>query len=297
MRLQAHEGFLVFRVNGSTFIGFYFRLILILAQAILGVLSGVGPSLTPGSAEAIAQAVLIAVVQLTMAWIFLRWVADADRVISTFAGTQFLLEGISTVALLIASLLVEQSRAKTLLPTAAFWLGFGAIIVPVVQLVEQRCLTPAILVVRNRGGDLIALLAAAYMLISSLPRTIRRLAQWSAGIEGGGGGDDDFDVGGGAELAGDGDGDDNIGGSGGSSGGSSSDKGGDETEGVGISGEDAYNMANKATKLLARGLAAKEATSKTLELPDGRSARRTTIPGDADDDADDDDGDGGGDET
>jgi len=286
----------MFRVNGSTVLGSYFRFILILAQATLGVLSGVGPSLTPGTAEAIAQAVLIAVVQLTMAWIFLRWVADADRVISTFAGTQFLLEGISTVALLIASLLVEQSRAKTLLPTAAFWLGFGAIIVPVFQLLEQRCVTPAILVVRNRGGDLVALLAAAYMLISSLPRTIRRLVQWSTGIEGGGAGDDDFDIGGGAELAGDGGGDDNVGGSGGSSGGSS-DEGNNETEGVGISGEDAYNMANKATKLLARGLAAKEATSKALELPDGRIARRTAIPGEADDDADDDDGGDGDDET
>ena len=47
----------------------------------------------------------------------------------------------------------------------AFWVGLAAIAVPMLQLLEQRCVTPTILTLRNRkGANRLALLAAAYML-------------------------------------------------------------------------------------------------------------------------------------
>jgi hypothetical protein len=55
------------------------------------------------------------------------------------------------------------------LRTSGFALSLSAMAVPMLQLVEQRVITPLIGVVRAKGGNPLALLAAAYMLWASLP--------------------------------------------------------------------------------------------------------------------------------
>ena len=71
---------------------------------IFGLLSGLQPILAPGSRQALAQTFCILILQLFMAIICFRFLPDADRIISRFAGTQFLLEGFSTTMLLGADI-------------------------------------------------------------------------------------------------------------------------------------------------------------------------------------------------
>ena len=217
---QAREGFLLFRVNGSNRIGVVYRLLVsalapaslsppphlttlhysspsisltcvpgvqvVVANVLFGVLSGLGPILSPGSTPAAIQTGCVLCLQLGMAWISFRYVPDADRVVSYFAGTQFLLEGTSTAFLFAASILpmilsalgvgtsadtsanasstdaggiVDPPSRHTYLLLSAFWTGLFAVGVPVLQMVEQRCITPAVLVVRNKGGNPLALCA------------------------------------------------------------------------------------------------------------------------------------------
>jgi len=306
--VQAHEGFIMFRVNGSTSVGSLYRLIVVVANLCLGVLGGFGasirsrsPSDPPGTylhAQALTQAALVLTIQLAMTVFCLGWVPDADRVISLFAGMQFLMETLSTALLLLSSLLrpapgsmadpaegggLPANSSVDVLPLIAFGTSLGAVAIPVVQLLEQRLATPTIIAVRNRGGDPVALMATAYMLASALPRMIQRLAAKVAGLEGGDGGGDGG--GGGVE--------DEDAGGGGMSGGAGGAE--DEAE-LGISADDAMNLGNKVTKLLSRGLAAKEAVAKEVKL--GEAAPRPAAPGQkavVTDVEDDDDDDGGAD--
>ena len=76
-----------------------------------------------------------------------RWVPDADRVISLFAGIQFLMESLSTALLLLSSLLqpppgstadaaagiLQANSAVEFLPLIAFGTGLGALALPVVK--------------------------------------------------------------------------------------------------------------------------------------------------------------------
>ena len=237
---QAIEGFLFFRVNGSNRVGVGYRLIVIGVNMIFGLLSGLQPMLTPGSGLALMQTFLILTLQLGMSFICFCFLPDADRIISRFAGSQFLLEGLSTAALFAAdrrsrdvaiAIIVarEAALANQTLPNGTLandtlangiisldgnssvlfgpnsteaqleakaelaclckegrelvmqiqYMGFVfamiAMAVPILQLLEQRCLTPTIGVVRSKGGNPLALMAAAYMMAASLPRLLTRL--------------------------------------------------------------------------------------------------------------------------
>ena len=273
---QAHEGFILFRVNGSSRVGVIYRLLVVLANATFGVLSGLAPLLAPGSTAAAVQTGVVLGLQLLMAWLCFMWVPDADRIISLFAGTQFLLESVSTGFLLSATLLplagltadignvtdadasvasVDGPDWPLLLRLGAFWVGLLALGVPVLQMVEQRCITPYILVVRSKGGSPLALCSAAYMLASSLPRMIQRLVETAAGLQ-------DVEEGRGSAVDGataDA-GDDAAGGA-----------GPDADAEVGLSGEAVLTAGHNVSKLGARGLAAKEVSARHVEHSPGHS--------------------------
>lgn len=120
------------------------------------MLTGLQPLLVEGSAPAALQAACVMCLQLGMALVCFTVVPDADRVISTFAGTQFVFEGAATACLLVASNSKPDVLAASLngtdtpspadsvpapafaWPMASFWLGLLAIFVPMLQLVEQR---------------------------------------------------------------------------------------------------------------------------------------------------------------
>ena len=55
--------------------------------------------------------------------------------------------------------IVDPPSRHTYLLLCAFWTALFAVGVPVLQMVEQRCITPAVLVVRNKGGNPLALCA------------------------------------------------------------------------------------------------------------------------------------------
>ena len=286
---QAREGFLLFRVNGSSRIATCYRVIVVFVNVALGVLSGLQPLLPPGSWASIAQAAVVLALQLFMAFICCKFLPDADRIISRVAGTQFMSESLSTAALLGAALITalgattsdeagggadwpsggvgagedeeapptESFGAKGVLVTLGFWAALVAMAMPAMQLLEQRCFTPSVMLVRNKTGDKLALGAALYMLAMNLPRQMFRLkdALAALGADGDGDdGDDGGDAGGGGADA-------------------SADAGDDEGGAAAGDGAGAGEMVRQAgagaSKLLARAAAAKEVQSKDLAVGDG----------------------------
>ena len=95
---QAIEGHFFFRVNGASRVGMLYRLIVILVNMTFGLLSGLQPLLPLNSISALAQTSLVLSLQLSMSALCFYFLPDADRIISRFAGTQFLFEGLSTAS-------------------------------------------------------------------------------------------------------------------------------------------------------------------------------------------------------
>ena len=61
------------------------------------------------------------------------------------------------------------------LRSIGFVFSIAAICVPMVQLLEQRCVTPYFNLCKKRSANPLVLLAAGYMLAMSLPRQVRAL--------------------------------------------------------------------------------------------------------------------------
>lgn len=99
---QGIEGHFFFRVNGSSRIGTCYRLLVIFFNVTFGILSGLQPLLPVGSLLALAQTTTILTMQLGLAFVCFSVLPDADRIISRFAGAQFLFESLSTASLLVA---------------------------------------------------------------------------------------------------------------------------------------------------------------------------------------------------
>ena len=330
-KFQSIEGFLLFRVHGKSRVGAGYRFIVIFVNIIFGIVSGVQPLIPVGSSYALTQTFLILGLQFGMSSICFYFLPDADRIISRFAGTQFLLEGLSSTSLLVAEHRVRElalaamtaANATTVVnSTALQWnevgsglLEFGsaslemdvaltsatnisrlavdataldtelfgadtviaayrwvedvqllgflfsllAMAVPMIQLLEQRFCTPGINVIKAKGGNPLALLAAAYMLAVSLPRQISNLiasagsggldAATSAGSASADAGDEAMETGGETDVDAQG--------------------GGDDPKGaeIELSGESVGDAAAKTARLLARAVAAKEAASKNMPAP------------------------------
>jgi hypothetical protein len=292
---QSREGFFMFRVNGGTFIGRWYRLLIILLNMVFGVLSGLQPLLTPGTALAVAQTSTILTLQLGVAFLCFWYLPDADRIIARFMAFQFLFEGLSTAFLLGASLNNDDSttaanaaaaaavadattlsdaggdsaaRRAALLQEFGFVLSLCALATPMMQLIEQRFITPAIGVYLAHGGSPLALLAAAYMLAAALPKQIMALlgavtghddldAGTAAGSATANAGDDAAeaeDANGRADVEGDEEGEPVEGNKGNVR----------SAELVEMQGEDVSDAAARASKLLARAVAAKEASGKVM---------------------------------
>lgn len=287
-RFQSIEGYLFFRVHGRTRVGYSYRLIVIGVNMIFGVLSGVQPLIPPVTMPALIQTFTVLTLQLVMGTVCFCFLPDADRIISRFAGSQFLLEGLTTSSLLVADrrardvMLGSPINATTTAPdrstyegayvetddvtgtfqSLAFALSLTAMGVPMVQLFEQRLITPTINLVVNKGANPLVILAALYMMAVSLPRQIARLvfavdagelnaaqAAESATADAGDAVAEQGDGGGGSADADAADG-------------AGAGASGDCT--VAVSGDTVADAAARASRLLARGVAAKEAAAKHL---------------------------------
>ena len=204
---QSREGFFLFRVNGATRTGRWYRIIVIFANMGFGLLSGLQPLIiSAGPVAAVAQTGLVLMLQLSMALLCFHVLPDADRIISRFAAWQFLLEGLSTASLLGSSISEQMAltganatlaaaatgvaedtiRCTTqwcgsggvasvlwlLMRDSGFYLAMAAMFVPMLQLLEQRFITPCFNLIKNKSANPLVLLAAAYMLAASLPKKI-----------------------------------------------------------------------------------------------------------------------------
>ena len=173
-KFQQREGFLLFRCNGNSRFGVAYRLLVLITMLIIGIISGLHPLVgPPGSASALAQTLAVVTLQLGLAFLCLRCHPDADRIISIFCGTQFLLEALSTLAMISASLQPPDGVQRW--QEVAFSLALSAMAVPIVVVVEMRLVTPLILLLRTRKANKLALCAACYMLCAGLRRSIRKL--------------------------------------------------------------------------------------------------------------------------
>jgi len=264
---QSREGFLLFRLNGGSRVGTCYRIIVIGANMLFGALAGIQPMLMPkGSIPSYVQTSIISVLQLVMGGVCFWFLPDADRIISRFAGAQFIAEGLSTFMLLITSvrdhygdLDDDDGQFAYKMRVAAFWLHLGAVVVPIAQLLEQRFCTPSINLVNNKGkGSKMVLCAAAYMIAISLPRQMMNMMKTAAAGEG------DAEAAAGSATADAGDdaaaegeaveADDENGGE------------ADAAEGpsVGMSGEAVGNAIMRGSKLVARAVAAKEVAAAAV---------------------------------
>lgn len=283
---QAREGFLLFRVNGSNRVGLSYRVLVLFINVCFGILSGVAPLLGRGSPMALAQAAIVLSLQVLMAMLCGCFLPDADRIVSRIAATQFLAESVSTASLLGAMFVPTTAVADTAAAAAdaaarqaalkSFLMNFGfcaslmAMAMPMLQLIEQRLLTPAVLVIRNKTGDTMSLGAAAYLLIMNLPRQIFRMKDALAmAADGDGGGDA---AAGATADAGDDEGGGETGGGGGGGGGED-----EETK-----ARKAFGMVQQggagASKLLARAAGAKEMAGKVLPPANSKATPAPSVP-------------------
>ena len=294
-RWQSIEGYLLFRVNGSSRIATCYRLIVIGVNMIFGILSGIQPLLPPQSMVAIAQTSMFLSLQLGMSYVCFRFLPDADRIVSRFAGTQFFVEGLSTAFLLSADgrmRILTSMNATAVNDTdgdslgtaegstnnddvqfwfldAGFVLSLTAISVPVVQMLEQRFVTPVYNLLLNRGANPLVLLAAAYMMVASLPRMLRNLI---SSAEDGAKGSAEMAASASADAGDEGATEKGDGGGAGADGEPCEEGHENEEvcdcpsdEEVEISGDMVADAGARVSRLLARAIAAKEVASKSVK--------------------------------
>ena len=185
-QLQQRAGAVLFRVNGGSCLGIGYRLIIVGFNMAVGALAGVKPLLEPGSAGAYAQCATVFGMQLGLALLCFTIAPDADRFFSLLAGLQFLAEGLSNACLFVAPFL--EPAYKELMQTIAFDIGLIAVFVPIMQLLEQRVITPTIGILQNKGCNPRVLGGALIVLVASLPGAIMKAVAAFGGGGGGGGG-------------------------------------------------------------------------------------------------------------
>lgn len=254
---QKLEGFLFFRVNGARRVTMCYRPLVLIANMSFGILSGLQPLLAEGSTEATVQICTIVSLQLTMSAVCFCCLPDADRIISRFAGAQFLCEGLATSLLLVASYDTGINSAD--LRIAGFFISLVAVAVPIAQLLEQRLITPTIGLIQTGGCKPTVLCAQLYMLLTSLPLKLAKLI--STGEAGG------ASAASSANSASADSGDDNM---------DEADDDGTESQGQEKEAAPALSAGAgtlaglKVSRLLGRALAAKEAAGKKIPARQGK---------------------------
>jgi len=184
-QLLQRAGSVLFRVNGGSCLGVSFRLIVIGFNLLVGILAGLKPLIAAGSVASLAQCAAIFSMQIGLAILCFAIAPDADRFFSALAAAQFFAEGLSNLLLFLAGFV--SGEAKLQLQASAFNLGLLAVFVPLIQMFEQRILSPTVKTVQAKGCNPRALAGAFIVLVASLPAAILKLVSMCGG--GGGGGD------------------------------------------------------------------------------------------------------------
>lgn len=120
-------------------------------QLTIAVLSGLGSAISEGSSHATLQVAAIASFQAVFALYCLAFFPTCDKADSAMFGLQFLLEGVRTFLLLVATQQVLPTRAATLRENA-FLLSLVALAVPLVRKLYDAIIVQ--LINLHRGGKL-----------------------------------------------------------------------------------------------------------------------------------------------
>ena len=191
-QFHARAGTMFFRVNAASKIGVGWRMIVIGATMTIGFLCGLGVAIKPGSVGGILQTALVWILQVTLGVLCFTFSPDADKVFSAIAGAQFLAEGLSNMLLFFAAF-ADYDGWKAL-TSAAFNLSLVGVVVPIVQLLEQRLVTPILKAIYTHGCNPTALAGALLVLLVSLPGAVLKAIKALCGGGGGGGGGGGPDV-------------------------------------------------------------------------------------------------------
>jgi len=182
---HARVGFLLFRVNALTPIGYIWRFVVLCVNVLTGMLGGLTPLFArrgPTSTEAIAQVSILLGLQLTMALVCFCVRPDADKIFSFFAGSQFLLEGLGSSCRLW-TVLRPQVALLGDTEQLAFTLALVAIFVPMLQLVEAKIFQPLVKSLRKHNCDISQIVGILILLVLSVPRQIKAACALLTGQE------------------------------------------------------------------------------------------------------------------
>ena len=127
---QAMEGFLLFACQRIQPCGYGLPARRHRLQHAIWRARGPAAGAAPGATGSSMQAVVICALQFSPSLLCFVRKPDADRVISTFAGTQFLFEGLSTAVLLGR---YGPNEVDTEVLATAFALSIVAMLVPILQ--------------------------------------------------------------------------------------------------------------------------------------------------------------------
>ena len=174
------------RASGGTFSHTGFAYLALLLQLAIAVLAGVGPALTPGTTQALAQVVATALLQWGAAAYMLGMRPAADRVENVIVGVQFFCEGGATAALLLASL-GSMADAEVALQATAFALALVALFLPIIGKVYDAVVVPLSRLRRQDDFSVTSACCALISLLASLPGFLAV----TAGLSFGGGVDTD----------------------------------------------------------------------------------------------------------
>lgn len=172
------------QASGFSWRGVYYKYTLFVAQLLIGALSGIGPALEPGTAAANVQVCCTLGVQFGFALWCLLVKPSADRIETLEVGTQYAIEGIQTLVLLLQQFLTGTSSAEAL-QGWAYNLGLCALFLPItVQIYDAFIVQLSLLARRRSKGEEISCRSAMFALLAlllSIPRVIAAFSGFNLG--------------------------------------------------------------------------------------------------------------------
>ncbi len=160
---------LMARSSGASFIGLSFEYLALTGQMLVGVLCGLDALLEPGSDVARAQLWTVALVQLTLGTFILKKSPSADRLMSILVGTQFILEGIMTLFLIVQEFYGYSAHS-------AFACALASVLAPVVQRIYDATIVQVSKIVRKEGFTWKGACFACVGCIVFLPSVVAKFA-------------------------------------------------------------------------------------------------------------------------
>jgi len=119
------------KASGGHFLGVAFQLLVFVMQVVLGIVSGIGPYITQGTAAATAQVLSVAVIKLAWAGVLTCFSPCSCGLTNAVIAMQCFSEGLASLLLLLAAQASQRDQALT--KTLCFLLLLLPVFVPILQ--------------------------------------------------------------------------------------------------------------------------------------------------------------------